>query len=80
MALQYATFTRAQMHQVLRHVSPKVISYIALVGNDIIVDNSSPIPTTIEYETYSLSKVIEIISYWVEVEELENNIPFDCIT
>jgi hypothetical protein len=50
------------MHQVLGYASPKVIFHVALVGNDIIVDDSSPIPTTIECETCSLSKVIEIVS------------------
>jgi hypothetical protein len=68
------------MHQVLRYASLKVISYIALVGNDIIVDNLSPTPTTIECETCSLSKAIEIVSRRIEVEELENNVPFDRTT
>ena len=68
------------MHQVLSHASPKVISYIALIGNNIIVDNSSPTLITIECKTYSLSKVIEIISYQIEVEELKNNIPFNYTT
>jgi hypothetical protein len=80
MSPRHTTFTRAQMHQVLRHVSPKVISHIALAGNDITIDDSSPTPTTIECETCSLSKAIEIVSHRVEVEEPKNNVPFDRTT
>jgi hypothetical protein len=79
-ASRHATFTGAQMHRVLGHASPEVISNVASAGNDIIVDNSSPTPTTIECETCSLSKAIEIVSRRVEVEELENNVPFDHTT
>jgi hypothetical protein len=68
------------MHQVLGHASPEVISHIALAGMDLTIDNSSPTPTTIECETCSLSKAIEIVSHRVEVEELENNVPFDRTT
>jgi hypothetical protein len=69
------------MYWVLSYTSPKVILYIAIVGNDIIVNTTSSLaPKTIECETYSLLKAIEIISCQVEVEELENNVPFNYTT
>jgi hypothetical protein len=77
---RHATFTGAQMHRVLGHASPEVISHVASAGNDITVDDSSPTPTTIECETCSLSKATEIVSRRVEVEEPENNVPFDRTT
>ena len=77
---RHATFTKAQMHRVLSHASPEVIAHVALVGNDITIDNSSPTPTTIECETYALSKATEIVSQRAEVEEPENDVPFDRTT
>jgi len=47
-ARQHATFTEAQMHQVLRYASLEVISHIAIAGNDITINNSDPTPQTID--------------------------------
>jgi hypothetical protein len=77
-AMRHATFTEAQLHRVLGHASPEVISHVA--GNDITIDKSSPTPSTIECEIYSRLKAIEIVSWWIEVEDQENGIPFDCMT
>jgi hypothetical protein len=77
-ATRHATFTRAQMHRILGHASPKVIAYVAL--DDITIDNSSPTPTTIECESCAQSKATKVVSRRIEVEELENNVPFDRTT
>ena len=57
---QHATFTKAQLHRVLGHASPKVISYVN--RNNITIDKSITTPTTIEYKTYSLAKATKVIS------------------
>ena len=75
---RHATFTAAQMHRVLGHASPEVISHVS--GDDITIDNSTPSPSTIECETCSLSKATEVVSRRTEVEEPENGIPFDRTT
>jgi hypothetical protein len=55
-----------------------VIAHVT--GDDITIDRSSSTPTTIECETCSVSKATEIVSQRTEVEDLENNEPFDWIT
>jgi len=75
-----AKFTSAQMHRVLGHASPEVISHVEDAMADITIDNSSPAPSTIECETCSLSKATEIVSRRTEVDEPENGIPFDRTT
>ena len=79
-ARRHATFTGAQMHRVLGHASPEVISHVGAAGNDITIDDSSPAPPTIDCETCSLSKATEIVSRRTEVEEPENGVPFDRTT
>ena len=68
------------MHQVLGYTSPKVIQHIEAAGTDITIDNSSPALSTIECETCSLSKAIEIVSRRTEVEDQENSVLFDYTT
>ena len=77
---RHATFTAAQMHRVLGHASPEVISHVGTARSDITIDNSSPAPSTIDCETCSLSKATEIVSRRSEVDEPENGIPFDRTT
>ena len=79
-ASRKATFTGSQMHRVLGHASPEVISHVEAAGTDITIDNSTPAPSTINCETCSLSKATEIVSRRSEVEEPENGIPFDRTT
>src|SRR5438045_2563784 len=76
----HATFTGAQMHRVLGHASPEVISHVGTAGNDITIDDLSPAPSTIDCETCSLSKATEIVSRRSEVDEPENGVPFDRTT
>ena len=76
-AQQHATFTGAQMHRVLGHASPDVISHIEDAALDITIDIASPAPSTIDCETCSVSKATEVISRRTEVDEPENGIPFD---
>jgi len=77
---RHATFTEAQLHQVLGHASPEVISHVATAGNDITIDKSGPTLSTIECETCSVSKATEIVSRRTEVEDSENGVPFDRTT
>ena len=71
-------FTKAQLHQVLGHTSPEVISYVN--RNNITIDKSITTPTTIECKTYSLAKATKVISQCIEVEDQENRTLFDCTT
>jgi len=57
---QHATFTKAQLYQVLGHASLEVISYVN--RNNITIDKSITTPTTIEYKTCSLAKATKVIS------------------
>ena len=77
---RHATFTEAQMHLVLGHASLEVISHIQAAVDDITIDKSDLTPSTIECETYSLSKAIEVVSQQSKVEELENGVPFNRTT
>ena len=71
-------FIEAQLHQVLGHASLEVIFYVN--GNDITIDKSITIPTTIECKTCSLAKATKVISQCIEVEDQENGTLFDCTT
>ena len=77
---QKAKFTSAQMHQVLRHASPKVISHVADAVVDVTINHSSPALFTIDCETCSILKATKIISRRNEVDEPENGIPFNRTT
>ena len=79
-APRHATFTGAQMHRVLGHASPDVISHVEDATVDVTIDIASPAPSTIDCETCSVSKATEIISRRTEVDEPENGIPFDRTT
>ena len=57
-----------------------MIAYVATARNDITIDNSSPALSTIDCETSSLSKAIEVVSRRTELEELENSVLFDRTT
>jgi hypothetical protein len=74
------TFTKADLHQVLRYASPEVIKHVVDVIEGIIVDPSVPCPSTIQCEAYSLSKATEIISQRSNVEDKANGKPFDRIS
>ena len=74
---QKAKFTSAQMHRVLRHASPKVISYVVDAIADVTIDHSSLALSTINCKTCSVSKATKIISQRNEVNKPENGIPFD---
>jgi len=53
-------FIEAQLHRVLGHASLEVISYVN--RNNITIDKSITIPTTIECKTCSLAKATKVIS------------------
>ena len=68
-ATHHAIFTKAQLHQVLGHASLEVIAHV--VVDDITINRSSPssTPLTIECETCSTLKAIEIVSRQLEVKD-----------
>ena len=59
---RFTTITGAQMHRVLGHASPEVISHVESAGADLKVDNSDPPPQSINCETCSTTKATQIIS------------------
>jgi hypothetical protein len=65
------------MHRVLGHASPEVISHVESASTDLKVDNSDPPPQSINRETCSTTKAIQIISRRSEVEQPENGTPFN---
>ena len=79
-ASRHATFTSAQLHRILGHASPEVISHMSTAGFDITIDDSEMAPSTIDCESCSLSKATEVISRRTEVEEPESDVPFDRTT
>jgi hypothetical protein len=68
-AARHATFTEAQLHQVLGHASPKVIAHVAVDDITIVRLSPSSTPSTIECETCSTSKATELVSRRLEVED-----------
>ena len=75
---RHAQFSGTQMHRVLRHVSLEVISHVSDAVLDVTITSSTP--STIDYETYSVSKATKVISRRTEVDVPENGIPFDRTT
>jgi hypothetical protein len=53
---RFTMFTGAQMHRVLGHASPEVISHVKSAGADLKVDYSDPPPQSIDCETCSTTK------------------------
>jgi hypothetical protein len=64
------------MHRILAHASPEAIGYVQEASRDITVNTKVLALTTIQCETYSLSKAKEQISRRSEVEDVENGKPF----
>jgi hypothetical protein len=76
---RHMIYTEAEIHLILAHASPEVISKVKHAADDITIDLSIPCPTTIQYQTCSISKATEIISRRTEVED-EATGPFDRIS
>jgi hypothetical protein len=58
-----ATFTGPQIHRILRHASLEVIAHLpAAVADNITIDTTTSVSTTIDCQTCSLSKATEIVS------------------
>jgi hypothetical protein len=66
---RHITFTEAEMHVILAHASPEVISHVKHAADDITIDSSIPCPATIQCPTCSVSKATEIVSRRTEVED-----------
>ena len=67
------------MHLILGHASPEVIQNVQNASRDVVIDHSLPAPKTIQCEACSVSKATEIVNRSPEVEEVENDTPFDRI-
>jgi hypothetical protein len=68
------------MHRVLGHASLDVISRVKDATGDVTIDIASPTLSTINCETYSVLKAIEVISRRTKVDKPENKIPFNRTT
>ena len=55
-----AHFTGKEMHLILGHAGIEAIGHVS--ADDITIDHSVPCPTTIDCQTYSLSKATKLIS------------------
>ena len=75
---RHAQFSGAQMHRVLGHASLEVISHVSDAVLDVTI--TSLASSTIDCETYSVSKATKVISRRTEVDVLENGILFDRTT
>ena len=80
---RHMTVTEAEMHVILAHASPEVISHVKHAVDDITINSSNPCPTTIQCSTCSISKATEIVSRRTEIEDeatgLFDRISYDLI-
>ncbi len=72
----YTNFIVAQIYRILVYASLEAIGYVQKASRDITIDIKVLVLTTIQCETYSLSKVKEQISRRSKVEDIENGKPF----
>ena len=66
------------MYRVLEHTSLEVILHVLDAILDVTITSS--VPSTIDYETYNVSKAIKVISQRTEVDVLKNSILFNRTT
>jgi hypothetical protein len=67
------------LHYLLAHASPEVVKHIAKASADITVDTLVLCLATLDYEVYTVSKAIAVISCITDSKNLTNNKPFDKI-
>jgi hypothetical protein len=72
-------FILCDLYYLLAYTSPEIIKHIAKTSADIIIDILVLCLVTLDYEIYTISKVIVIISCIVDSENPTNNKPFDKI-
>jgi hypothetical protein len=65
------------LYYLLAYTSPEVIKHIAKASANITVDTSVLCLVTLDYEIYTISKVIVIISRIADSENPTNNKLFD---
>jgi hypothetical protein len=65
------------LYYLLAYASLEVIKHIAKTSVDIIVDILVLCLITLDYEIYTISKAIVVISCIADSENLTNNKPFD---
>jgi hypothetical protein len=67
------------LHYLLAYASPEVIKHVAKASVNITVDTSVLYLVTLDYEIYTISKIIAVISCIADSENPTNSKPFDKI-
>jgi hypothetical protein len=65
------------LYYLLAHASPKIIKHITKTSADITIDTSILCLVTLDYEIYTISKTIAIISRIADSKNPTNNKLFD---
>jgi hypothetical protein len=73
------TFTFCDLYYLLAYTSPEIIKHIAKTSADITINILVLYLITLDYEIYTISKTIIVISYIANSKNLTNNKLFDKI-
>jgi hypothetical protein len=65
------------LHYLLAYASPEVVKHVAKTSANITIDTSVLYPVTLDYEIYTISKAIAVISCITDSENPTNSKPFD---
>jgi hypothetical protein len=71
------TFTFCDLYYLLAYASPEIIKHITKASADITVDILVLCLVTLDYEVYTISKAIIVISRITDSKNPTNNKPFD---
>jgi hypothetical protein len=63
-------YTEVEMYLILIPASLEVISKFKYIVDDIIINSFIPCLSTIQYQIYSISKAIEIVSRYIKVKDI----------
>jgi hypothetical protein len=65
------------LYYLLAYASPEVVKHIAKASTDITINILVLYLVTLDYEIYTISKIIIVISYITDSKNPTNNKPFD---
>jgi hypothetical protein len=65
------------LYYLLAYTSPEIVKHITKASVDITIDTSVLCLVTLDYEIYTISKIIIVISCITDSKNLINNKPFD---
>jgi hypothetical protein len=71
------TFILCDLHYLLAHASPEIVKHVAKASVDITINTLVLYLVILDYEIYTISKTIVIISRITNSENPTNNKPFD---